>query len=131
MAIKETFNNLKITPKKICLEIDPKDNRYKLTHDIVYVYKNKEMIVPKGMLTDGASIPRIFWTLVGSPYQPRHLKAAIIHDYLYLKHEGKRKARKEADDLFYCILREDGVNKVRSWLMWAALRTAAWFYWNH
>ena len=39
--------------------------------------------VPKGFVTDGASIPRIFWV-----YLPRHgkyTKAAVVHDFLYNK----------------------------------------------
>lgn len=36
---------------------------------------------PKGSILDGASIPRAFWTLVGSPYRGRYRYASIVHDY--------------------------------------------------
>ncbi|ECG8634089.1 DUF1353 domain-containing protein, partial [Salmonella enterica subsp. salamae] len=37
--------------------------------------------VPAGFVTDLATIPRIFWSLM--PPDGKYAKAAIIHDYLY------------------------------------------------
>lgn len=37
--------------------------------------------VPAGLITDLATIPRIFWILL--PPDGKYAKAAIIHDYLY------------------------------------------------
>jgi hypothetical protein len=37
--------------------------------------------IPIGFITDFASIPRIFWTLL--PPTGRYGKAAVVHDYLY------------------------------------------------
>ena len=71
--------------------------------------------VPKGFITDGASVPRIFWP-VFPPFGP-WLKAAILHDWLYAT--GKV-SRKEADRLF-----RDGacaVAPVRGRLMYIAVR---------
>ncbi len=43
---------------------------------------NSDIIhVPAGFVTDLASVPRIFWTLL--PPDGKYAKAAIIHDYLY------------------------------------------------
>ena len=39
--------------------------------------------VPAGYITDGMSIPRIFWSAVGAPYSQSGLWAALIHDWLY------------------------------------------------
>lgn len=41
-----------------------------------------EITVPAGFESDGASIPRIFWS-VASPWTGRYVKAAWLHDYLY------------------------------------------------
>lgn len=38
--------------------------------------------VPAGFVTDGASIPRALWTLVGAPLDT-YAEAAVLHDYLY------------------------------------------------
>lgn len=40
-----------------------------------------EWTAPRGSVLDGASIPRAFWTLVGSPYRGKYRYASIIHDY--------------------------------------------------
>lgn len=37
--------------------------------------------VPKGYVTDGASIPRIAWSAAGGPFDGLYLDAALIHDY--------------------------------------------------
>ncbi len=37
---------------------------------------------PRGMYTDLASVPRLFWSIIG-PIGP-HLEASIVHDYLYM-----------------------------------------------
>lgn len=45
--------------------------------------------VPAGYITDFASIPRIFWTIV-SPVD-EYAKAAVIHDWLHFKGYFSRK----------------------------------------
>ena len=37
--------------------------------------------VPKGFVTDFASIPRVFWSIF--PPNGNYVKASVIHDYLY------------------------------------------------
>lgn len=39
-----------------------------------------------GLVTDGASIPGIFQPLVGSPFEPAFVKAAIVHDHYCDRH---------------------------------------------
>lgn len=40
-----------------------------------------QVIVPKGFVTDFASVPRIFWRLF--PPTGQHARASVVHDYLY------------------------------------------------
>jgi hypothetical protein len=40
-----------------------------------------EWPVPAGAWLDGASIPRIFWTLIGGPFEGRYRNASIVHDH--------------------------------------------------
>jgi len=49
--------------------------------ELLKSYKYKNITVPKGFITDGATVPRWFWIVV-PPFKPRHLPAVIIHDYL-------------------------------------------------
>jgi len=53
------------------------DNRYIVQKDIVY----KDIVVPKGYKTNGADIPRVFWSII-PPFKPKYLPAVIVHDYL-------------------------------------------------
>ena len=42
-----------------------------------------DFTIEAGFEWDGMSIPRIAWTLMGSPFLPRFKEASLIHDYLY------------------------------------------------
>lgn len=60
--------------------------------------------IPAGMLTDGASIPRLLWNLL-SDTDPDILYPSYVHDYMYLlkgKMPGIHLTRDQADN----ILRE-------------------------
>jgi hypothetical protein len=35
---------------------------------------------PAGWVVDGASIPRIGWSLIGGPFEGRYRNASVIHD---------------------------------------------------
>src|ERR1035441_4686270 len=39
-----------------------------------------EWKAPKGLVTDGASIPQIAWTPVGGPFEGLYRLAAVVHD---------------------------------------------------
>lgn len=54
--------------------------------------------VKKGEVTDGASIPRFFWRVVGSPMDGEYLPAAIIHDH-YCRCANDIPCEKERDQL--------------------------------
>lgn len=50
-----------------------------------------EILIPRGFIFDGASIPRFFWRIVGHPFHPKRLIAALIHDALFGKINGRVK----------------------------------------
>ena len=57
------------------------DTNWKLTRSLEYQGRTDHFVVPAGMLTDFASVPRLFvWFL---PRYGRYTKAAILHDYLW------------------------------------------------
>lgn len=72
------------------LDKEPLDFRYLnkectkavLQQPLVYDYNGLKIEVPEGFTCDGASIPRIFWTVAGSPLRGAYVPAAFIHDYL-------------------------------------------------
>ncbi len=79
--------------------------------------------VAPGFRTDGASIPRLLWRVLGSPYDPDVIAAAIAHDALY---RGEIVPRKDADAAFLALMEACGVaERKRRWL----LRGVRWFGW--
>ena len=81
--------------------------------------------VPAGFVTDGASVPRIFWGFL--PPVDEYFPAAAVHDYLL---SFDRENRDFADRAFLECLREIGVSVTvrealyRSVRLYSALR---WF----
>ena len=67
-------------------------------------YSTRWVYVPEGYLTDGASVPRLFWNLV--PPWGVYGQAAIVHDYLCeflsITVDGMSQniTRKQADRIF-------------------------------
>jgi len=74
--------------------------------------------VPTGTVTDGASIPQAFWSIIGSPFVGKFRLAAVIHD-----HYCKTKLRSWADThaAFYESMIASGEDKKKALLMWAAV----------
>lgn len=71
----------------------------------------KHWRVPAGYVTDGASIPRLLWSVVGSPYDADHLRAAIVHDYFCDIH---RRTWRETHRVFYEALLTNGVPSTKA-----------------
>lgn len=44
-------------------------------------YKGVDWDVPRGEISDGASIPWPLWAIVGGPYSGPYRQAAVVHDY--------------------------------------------------
>lgn len=73
--------------------------------------------IPKGFLTDGASVPRMFWTMF--PRWGKYGQAACVHDflceYLIISDNGKIRTitRKECDQFFLKLMIEMNIPKVQ------------------
>ena len=90
----------------------------------------RDIIVPRGMLTDLSSAPTIA-ALAGIGRVGPHLEASIVHDYLYIawqylapKGTARSEDRRFADQLFRVAMEAAEVNSVRRELIYQAVR---WF----
>ena len=99
---------------------DLMNGKFELVGDYVYQIEEYSIRVPKGFITDYASIPRIFRAIV-LPYG-KHSGASVVHDYLYSKGCDLNIERKKADKIFLEILKEEGVNPILARLMYIAVR---------
>jgi hypothetical protein len=87
----------------------------------------KRWITPAGYVTDGTSIPRALWTLVGSPFTGDYRRAAIVHDKACVDAGGDRRARRAADKMFYHACRAGGCSIRDATIMFLGVRIgAAW-----
>ena len=87
------------------------DNReWVLMRDLNYRIGDSALVitVPKGFVTDFASIPEVFWSADLSP-NGRYSKAAIVHDYLYWT-QGC--TREQADNILDIAMKESNVSFV-------------------
>ena len=66
---EEFYDSVKVRPLR--------GDMYELLENIHY----KDVIVPKGYITNGADIPRIFWSF-WPPNRSDYLPAVIVHDYM-------------------------------------------------
>jgi len=110
------------------LRIEDVDGRnFRLLESFIYYTNKKEVIcVPEGFITDFASIPRLFWSIIGSPIG-RYGKAAVVHDWLY---HTQKYSRKYADAIFLEAMAVLGVNWLKRRTMWLAVRIGGHFPWK-
>lgn len=113
-------------PDKILLEdagMRGASRIFRIVADFRYTHPKETITVPSGTLTDGASVPKIFWSIfspIGS-----YFPAALIHDFLYskasIKHYGSY-TRAMADRVFLDAMTDCGVPWLTRKTIYAAVR---------
>jgi hypothetical protein len=103
------------------------DNKFKLREDFKYVSPiYGAVIARKGYITDGASIPDIVFPIVGSPWEGKYPKIAVIHDWLCstegVTHNGALISKKDTDRIFLEGMKYLGVSWWRRNAMYRAVR---------
>jgi hypothetical protein len=93
-------------------------DKYELTHNMTVKYEYggsiTTFIIPQGYRTDGATIPRILWRVMGTPFSPTYSTASMCHDWQC----DRQWPVKEMSDLFYQNLINAGVPKWKAKLMY-------------
>jgi hypothetical protein len=94
-----------------------------------------DYIIPKGFVTDGASIPW-FAQWLGTPYEGDSIYGAVVHDILYQARGRFKIGRKEykipranVDHIFYLLMRQHHVNIIKAILYFTAVRLVGWLPW--
>ena len=91
----------------------------KLLGDFLYVDPSgRQWKAPKGSIIDGASIPRLFWTIVGSPFDEPYRKASVVHDVACAK---KTVRWEDVHRMFYYACLCGGVSTIKAKVMFAAV----------
>ena len=108
-AYREHYHENKIPDKYF------KHGKYAvLLKDISYTAEDgRKYTAKRGLITDGLSVPRVFWARFGAPWRSRYLPAGLIHDSLCGQSEDVARIdcleeaqtlRKKADKLFKKML---------------------------
>lgn len=90
-------------------------DKFRVYKDLSY----QGIYIPKGFVTNGANIPRIFWSLF-PPNSPEYLSAVVLHDYMCAKRGVF--TYKEADEMFYRAMIEIGVSKWKAKLFYTCCK---------
>ena len=108
---------------------------WRLSHSLSYRTKAEETTTAKGgFVFDFASVPwflKWFYPSAGDGESLYGL-ASLWHDWLYCHRKigGRAITRKEADNLFYEIMRYVGVSWWTASRMWRAVRAFGWVPWG-
>ena len=85
------------------------------------VDKNKDITygfdIPKGYCYDGASVPRFFWRVIGSPTDNSFLIAALVHDILCENHHYVMNDREFSTKVFDALLKLSDVYPLKRFFM--------------
>ena len=101
----ELYPFINCTSLKVALFDKSKQKMYKFT-------------VPKQYRYDGATIPRLFWFVIGSKTNPKFRTPSMIHDYLCSNKYVIDFDRKFSSKVFRALLEVAGVKKWRRNLMY-------------
>lgn len=93
--------------------------KMRLLQGISYTDPNgKEWDVPAGAEVDGASIPRVLWTVVGSPFVGNYRNASVVHDYYC---ETQAESWQDTHRMFYHASLANGTPLQQAKIMFVAV----------
>ena len=105
------------------------DDEFQLIREFEYHSKCGIVVtVPVDFVTDFASVPPIFYSLV-PPIGDTNI-ATLVHDFLYSTQCPIDLSRKKADEIFLEIMVDRGVSKIKRNLMYRAVRVFGGPYWR-
>lgn len=93
--------------------------KVRLLENYTYVDPNGETWpVPVDTVVDGASIPQLFWTLIGGPFEGKYRNASVVHDYYC---DQKTRPWEKVHRMFYDAMVESGVEPLQAKIMYYAV----------
>jgi hypothetical protein len=104
------------------LKLQPSGDGVHMTVLETYSYADPDhhtLVADPGFSTDGASIPRALWTIVGSPFTGKYIGAAVIHDVGCDTHKYSWQITHR---MFYTAMLELGVSETYAKLLYWGVR---------
>lgn len=109
----------------LCVEAMPEDDEWVLEKPLVWECDGMALTVPKGFITDLASIPRALRNILSVTGKSR--RASVPHDWLYC---AKKTTRAEADEFLRLALICEGMSAFAARTYWLGVRAGGARYWN-
>lgn len=136
----------KFTILRLDLQVPHKprpDGLYELTDDYIvsWIYKGvtRTIRIRRGFIWDGASVPRLFWTILGFYPGGIMLPCSLPHDDIYINKgimiddstgEFFKMTRKECDLLFKAHMEYVGMPQKKLNRAYLGVKYFGWLYWN-
>lgn len=110
--------------------LSPKENEWVVLDEFIYwsARFQKQIVIPRWMVTDLASIPQIFRFLIS--VNERHRLASLPHDYGYIFAETTEHSRKEWDKILKDFCKQQEVSWWKTQAIYAAVRAGGWWAWR-
>ena len=98
---------------------DPHGRTMKIKNDFSFIDSSgKRWLAPGGSIVDGASIPRVFWSLLGGPYEGLYRDASVVHDVACVT---RTRRWEDVHLMFYEAMLISGVSINKAKIMYAAV----------
>lgn len=138
-SVAETYYYGEFDPNTVQLESLPgRPGEFKTLRRFTFTDPDGlQWIVPEGAEINGASIPRLLWTVYGAPMgaynkgaEASYLNASVIHDfYCDTKGGEEKRTAHSTHKAFYYAMLTDGVDPSRAAQMYYAVRTFGPHWW--
>jgi len=99
----------------VCKWPEDEERNMVLVEPISFTSTNQLWTVPAGAVFNGASIPQILWSIMGSPFVGKYRRAAVFHDYYCTI---KNRPYKDVHKMFYEAMLCDEVNAGKALAMY-------------
>lgn len=96
---------------------------------VIVSYANKKIYLKlddANFTSDGCTLWKIFWLILGCPHSPEYLPASLIHDWILEHPETVHYNRKLASRIFKTVLLNEGVNPLKAQIMYLAVDFWQW-----
>jgi len=104
----------------------PETDEYELAESIII--EGVEILA--GYRWNGASIPRILWPIIGSPFAPKFMGPSLGHDFLYEHGAKLGYTREQVDELFKKLLIANSVSDELADTIFLGVRAGGRSHWN-
>lgn len=116
--------------------VEDSTNLFEVTHkftvDVTDIDGIRHTVtVPKGYRFDGASIPKLFWSFVGNPFEADLVEAACVHDF-YCDNATVYHDRVIGDNVFFALLaRRKTISRFKAICLYSAVRLWTFLNFKH